>query len=154
MLQWLYMYVASVCSKCFICFSNVCCKCVYALPESEITLGAANFLKCQDQTAKEMVVSLAVYIDLQGNIYSLEVELNRQGIWVFPWQFLTTSKEMTYFLECYCKQSRKLLFPWVLSLTAKKNTYFLGCYSKPSSKLSFPWGLMNFLGGWHPMKCL
>ena len=22
-------YVANVCSQCFICFSNVCCKCVY-----------------------------------------------------------------------------------------------------------------------------
>jgi hypothetical protein len=22
-------YVASVCSKCFICFSDICCKCVY-----------------------------------------------------------------------------------------------------------------------------
>jgi hypothetical protein len=29
MLQWLYTYVASVYSKCFICFSNVCYKCVY-----------------------------------------------------------------------------------------------------------------------------
>jgi hypothetical protein len=28
---WLYTYVASVCSKCFICFSNVCCKCVYGM---------------------------------------------------------------------------------------------------------------------------
>jgi hypothetical protein len=28
MLQWLYTYVASVCSKCFICFSNVCYKCI------------------------------------------------------------------------------------------------------------------------------
>jgi hypothetical protein len=25
-LQWLYMHVASVCSKCFIYFSDVCCK--------------------------------------------------------------------------------------------------------------------------------
>jgi hypothetical protein len=45
MLQWLYMYVTSICSKCFICFfrrmlqasvsnvssafSDVCCKCTY-----------------------------------------------------------------------------------------------------------------------------
>jgi hypothetical protein len=29
MLQWLYTYVASFCSKCFICFSNVCYKYVY-----------------------------------------------------------------------------------------------------------------------------
>jgi hypothetical protein len=29
MLQWLYTYVASVCSKCFICFSDICCKYVY-----------------------------------------------------------------------------------------------------------------------------
>ena len=29
MLQWLYTYVASVCSECFICFSNVCYKSVY-----------------------------------------------------------------------------------------------------------------------------
>jgi hypothetical protein len=26
MLQWLYTHVARVCSKCFICFSDVCCK--------------------------------------------------------------------------------------------------------------------------------
>jgi hypothetical protein len=58
---------------------------------------------------------------------------------------LSTFKEITYFLECNSKQSRKLLFPWVLFLTAKKNTYFLGCYSKPSSKLSFPWGYWIFL---------
>jgi hypothetical protein len=29
MLQWLYTYVVSSCSQCFICFSDVCCKCVY-----------------------------------------------------------------------------------------------------------------------------
>ena len=29
MIQWLYMYVASVCSKCLVCFSDVYCKCVY-----------------------------------------------------------------------------------------------------------------------------
>jgi hypothetical protein len=29
MLQWLYMHVASVCSQYFICFSDVCRKCVY-----------------------------------------------------------------------------------------------------------------------------
>jgi hypothetical protein len=29
MLQWLYTYVTSLCSKCFICFSDVCCKYVY-----------------------------------------------------------------------------------------------------------------------------
>ena len=29
MLQWLYMYVASVYLQCFICFSDVCCKCAY-----------------------------------------------------------------------------------------------------------------------------
>jgi hypothetical protein len=28
-LQWLYMYVASVCFKYFICFLDVCCRCVY-----------------------------------------------------------------------------------------------------------------------------
>ena len=28
-LQWLYTYVANFCSQCFICFSDVCCKCVY-----------------------------------------------------------------------------------------------------------------------------
>jgi hypothetical protein len=29
MLQWLYIYVASFCSQCFICFFfDVCCKCV------------------------------------------------------------------------------------------------------------------------------
>jgi len=27
MLQWPYMYVSSVCSKCFICFTDVHCKC-------------------------------------------------------------------------------------------------------------------------------
>jgi hypothetical protein len=29
MLQLLYKYVASLCSQCFICYSDVCCKCVY-----------------------------------------------------------------------------------------------------------------------------
>ena len=29
MLKWLYTYVASFCSPCFIYFSDVCCKCVY-----------------------------------------------------------------------------------------------------------------------------
>jgi hypothetical protein len=29
MLKWLYMYVASVCSRCFFCFLDVCCKHVY-----------------------------------------------------------------------------------------------------------------------------
>jgi hypothetical protein len=29
MLQWLYRYVASSCSQCFIRFSDVCCRCVY-----------------------------------------------------------------------------------------------------------------------------
>jgi hypothetical protein len=30
MLQWLYTYVASFCSQCFICvFRNICCNCVY-----------------------------------------------------------------------------------------------------------------------------
>jgi len=28
-LQWLYTYVTSSCSQCFICFPDVCCKCVY-----------------------------------------------------------------------------------------------------------------------------
>jgi hypothetical protein len=27
MLQWLYTHVARVCSKCFVCFSDICCKC-------------------------------------------------------------------------------------------------------------------------------
>jgi hypothetical protein len=126
---------------------------LYTLQETGITLSARNFLEGQNQTAKEYIVSLAVLVNSQGNIYSLKVEVNRQEIWVFPWRFSITSKEMTYFLECNCKQSRKLLFLWVLFLTAKKNTYFLGCYSKLSSKLSFSWGLLNFLGGWQPRKC-
>jgi hypothetical protein len=29
MLQWLYTYVANFCFQCFICFSDVYCKCVY-----------------------------------------------------------------------------------------------------------------------------
>jgi hypothetical protein len=29
MLQWLYTYVANVCSQCFYFFSDVCCKCIY-----------------------------------------------------------------------------------------------------------------------------
>jgi hypothetical protein len=29
MLQWLYMYVANVYFQCFICFLDICCKCVY-----------------------------------------------------------------------------------------------------------------------------
>jgi hypothetical protein len=29
MLQWLYTYVANFYSQCFICFPDVCCKCVY-----------------------------------------------------------------------------------------------------------------------------
>ena len=29
MLQWLYTYVASFFSYCFICFPDACCKCVY-----------------------------------------------------------------------------------------------------------------------------
>ena len=125
-----------------------------SLPDSGITLTAKDFLECQSQTVKKSIVSLAVDVNLQGNIYFLRVEVNRQGIWVFPWRFPITSKKMTYFLECYCKQPRKLLFFLVLFLTAKENTYFLGCYSKPSSKLSFSWGLLNFLGGWQPRKCL
>ena len=31
MLQWLYTYVASVCSKCFSYFSEACCKCVFQI---------------------------------------------------------------------------------------------------------------------------
>ena len=127
---------------------------LFTLQETGIILSARNFLKGRSQTAKENIVSLEVLLNSQGNIYSLEVEVNRQGIWVFPWRFPITSKKMTYFLECYCKQPRKLLFFLVLFLTAKENTYFLGCYSKPSSKLSFPRGLLNFLGGWQPRKCL
>jgi hypothetical protein len=66
-----------------------------------------DFLECQVQPAKESVFFLAVSPNTQGNIYSLEVEVNRQGIWVFSWLFLSTSK----FLERNSKQSRKLLFP-------------------------------------------
>jgi hypothetical protein len=29
MLQWLYTYVAIFCFQCFICFPDICCKCVY-----------------------------------------------------------------------------------------------------------------------------
>jgi hypothetical protein len=29
MLQWLYVYVARICSQCFICFSDIFCRCVY-----------------------------------------------------------------------------------------------------------------------------
>jgi hypothetical protein len=29
MLQWLYSYVARFYPQCFICFLDVCCKCVY-----------------------------------------------------------------------------------------------------------------------------
>jgi hypothetical protein len=84
---------------------------VKSLPESGITLGVENFLECQNKTAKEIVVFLAVLLNSQGNIYSLEVEANRQGIWVFPWRFISTSKEITHFIECDCKWLRKLLFP-------------------------------------------
>jgi hypothetical protein len=84
---------------------------ISTLPESGITLGAENFLECQNETAKEMIVFLAVLLNSQGNIYFLEVEANRQGIWVFPWRFLSTSKEINHFLECNYKQPRKLLFP-------------------------------------------
>jgi hypothetical protein len=28
MLQWFYTYVSSSCSQCFICFFDICCKCV------------------------------------------------------------------------------------------------------------------------------
>jgi len=43
-------------------------------------LRAKNFLECQNETNKENVVSLAVNIDLQGNMYFLDVEVNRQDI--------------------------------------------------------------------------
>jgi hypothetical protein len=82
-----------------------------ALQETGITLAAKDFLECQVQTAKESAFFLAVPPNTQGNIYSLEVEVNCQGIWVFPWRFLSTSKEITYFFEYNSKQSRKLLFP-------------------------------------------
>jgi hypothetical protein len=72
-----------------------------SLQETGITLSAQNFLEGQNQTVKEYTVSLAVLVNSQGNIYSLEVDVNRQGIWVFPWRFPITSKKMTYFLECY-----------------------------------------------------
>jgi hypothetical protein len=73
----------------------------------ETTLSAKNFLEDQNQTAKESIVSLAVDIDLQGNIYYSEVRVNRQGIWVFPWWFLNTLSVILncqgncYFVECY-----------------------------------------------------
>jgi hypothetical protein len=51
-----------------------------SLQQTGIALGAKNFLECQNETAKERVVSLAVVLNAQGNIYSLEVEINRQGI--------------------------------------------------------------------------
>jgi hypothetical protein len=64
-----------------------------SLQETGIALGADNFLEGQNQTAKEYIVSLAVLLYSQGNIYSLEVEVNRQGIWVIPCWFSITSKE-------------------------------------------------------------
>jgi len=107
--------------------------------------------ECQNETAKERIVFLAIYIDLQGN---MRVDINHQGIWIVPWRFLSTSKEITHFLRCHCKQPRKLLFPSMVFLTAKKNTYFLRCHSKPSSKLSFfLGGYWIFLGvGWNAYK--
>jgi hypothetical protein len=74
-----------------------------SLLESGIALAARNFLECQNQTAKERIVSLAVVTWTQGNIYFLAVVVNRQGIIEFPWQFITTAKEITYFLECTSK---------------------------------------------------
>ena len=44
-----------------------------SLQETGIALAALNFLEGQNQTAKEMTVSLAVLLHTQGNIYSLEV---------------------------------------------------------------------------------
>jgi hypothetical protein len=84
---------------------------VLTLQETGITLADKDFLECQVQTAKESAFFLAVPPNTQGNIYSLEVEVNHQGIWVFSWRFLSTFMEITYFLECNSKQSRKLLFP-------------------------------------------
>jgi len=78
-----------------------------SLPDSGITLTAKDFLECQSQTVKKSIVSLAVDVNLQGNIYFLRVEVNRQGIWVFPWRFLNTSQEIEY----NSKQPRTLLFP-------------------------------------------
>ena len=43
-------------------------------------LGGLEFSWGQNQTVKESAVSLAVLLHTQGNIYSLEVEVNRQGI--------------------------------------------------------------------------
>jgi hypothetical protein len=41
-----------------------------ALPESGIALAARNFLECENQTAKERIISLAVVTCTQGNVYS------------------------------------------------------------------------------------
>jgi hypothetical protein len=43
---------------------------VSTLPESGIALAAQNFLECENQTAKEIIVSLAVVTCTQGNVYS------------------------------------------------------------------------------------
>jgi hypothetical protein len=41
MLQCLYMYVANLCSKCFILFSNTCCKC-FSLDIAKLILEVAK----------------------------------------------------------------------------------------------------------------
>jgi hypothetical protein len=44
-------------------------KAKLSLPESRIAFRAKNFLECQNETAKERVVSLVVALNSQGNIY-------------------------------------------------------------------------------------
>jgi hypothetical protein len=80
---------------------------------------------------------LAVVLNAQGNIYSLEVEINRQGIWVFPWQFLETSKEMAYFLECFSFPPRKITICLSAVINRQGNCCFLGCLQKHPRKLHF-----------------
>ena len=45
----------------------------HTLPESRIALRAANFLKCQNKTANEYIVSLAVLANLQEKYIPREV---------------------------------------------------------------------------------
>ena len=52
--------------------------------------------ECQNETSKERIVFLAIYIDLQGN---MRVDINHQGIWIVPWRFLSTSKEISKHLS-------------------------------------------------------
>jgi hypothetical protein len=75
----------------FDAFMLLCSFC-RILSQYRIILSAKKFLKGQNRTTKENVVFLAMLINLQGNIYSLRVEV--------PWRVLSTCNKITHFLEC------------------------------------------------------